>query len=171
MDLKHFGSALCVAALLGSSIAEAAYNVRIGQSYMEQGDYLLHPGAQVAVDMGKRRLRLDFSGREFGPFIEATAIVSYDLELKIIPWERVTTHYGFSIMDEYTGFNNPHGEDEEIHSFNAGANFGLGVKLYEGKNWDAALEWNSHIFAAGFAFIFLTTARKSIFTLSAGYDL
>lgn len=171
MDLKHFGSALCFMAFFGPGIAEAAYNVRIGQSFIEQGDFLLAPGAQVALDMGKSRLRIDFSGREFGPFVEATAIASYDLELKVIPWDRVTTRYGFSIMDEYTAFNNPRGEDEEIHSFNAGANFGIGLTLYQGKDWDAALEWNSHIFAAGFAFLFLTTARKSVFTLSAGYDL
>ena len=171
MDLNRTVSALCLVSLLGPGIAEGAYNVRFGESFIEQGDYLLAPGVQVALDTGKRRYRFDFTGREFGPFLQATAIASYDLELKLVPWERVTTHYGFSLMDEYTAFDDPHGKKEDIHSFNAGLNLGLGVKVYEGDRWNVMLDWNSHIFAAGLAFIFLTTARKTVFTLSAGYDL
>ncbi|MBC7531803.1 MAG: hypothetical protein H7318_09510 [Oligoflexus sp.] len=149
-----------------------ALELRAGQSWFEQGDYLLEPGITLgAEDAEHRSVRFEFTGKTFGNFTQATGILSLNLPFKIFPWESVYTSYGLSLMDEYTAYNSPHGKDESIHSMNLGLNLGLGWKVWQGENWSAQLEWNSHIFAAGLAFIFMTTARKTVFTAAVGYEL
>lgn len=152
--------------------AALAYEIRAGQSWFEQGDYLLHPGVQItAATRDNTSLRFEFTGRTFGRFTQTTSILSLNLPYKVLPWEDVYTTYGFSLMDEYTGYRSPRGEDESIHAFNAGLNLGIGYKLIDSKTWKARIEWNSHIFAAGLAALFMTTARKSVFSASVGYEL
>jgi hypothetical protein len=149
-----------------------AFELRAGQSWFEQGDYLLHPGIQVtAATDDNTSLRFEFTGRTFGRFTESTSILSLNLPYEVLPWKSVYTTYGFSLMDEYTGYNSPRGRNESIHAFNAGLNLGIGYKLYEQGRFNARFEWNSHIFAAGLAFIFMTTARKTVFSATVGYDL
>jgi hypothetical protein len=154
------------------SQAATAQTLRYGPSYIEQGDFILHPGVQLALWKNEEhRFRFDFYGRRFGPFLEATAIVGADKFLRIFPWQELVTVYGFSVMDEYTAVNRPQGEDEAAHALNLGLNLGLSWRLLQHEAWDVRAEWNAHIFAAGLAFIVLTTARKSVFTLSVGYTL
>lgn len=150
----------------------SALELRVGQSWFEQGDYLLHPGVQATLStQDKKSLRVEFFGRTFGRFTEATGLLSLNLPFTILPWEFVYTSYGLTLMDEYTAYRSPSGEDESIHAFNFGVNLGIGTKLIYTKDWALRAEWNSHIFAAGLAAIFMTTARKSVFSLSLGYDL
>ena len=149
-----------------------ALGFRAGQSWFEQGDYLLEPGIELAVeDAEHRSLRFEFTGKTFGNFTQATGILSLNLPFEIFPWKSVYTSYGLSLMDEYTAYNSPYGHDESIHALNLGLNLGLGWKVWQGDHWNARLEWNSHIFAAGLAFLYMTTARKTVFTAAVGCDL
>jgi hypothetical protein len=149
-----------------------ALELRAGQSWFEQGDFLLHPGVQLSLENEARQsIRFEFTGRKFGHFTEMTSILSLNFPYDILPWEAVYTTYGLSLMDEYTGYDSPTGKDESIHSMNLGANLGLGWKVIEYKGFNARLEWNSHIFAAGLAFVYMTTARKSVLTAAIGYEL
>lgn len=158
--------------LLFPGQARAAYELRAGQSWFEQGDYLLHPGIQItAATPDNKSLRFEFTGRTFGRFTEMTSLLSLNFPYEVLPWPSVYTTYGVSVMDEYTAYDSPSGRDETIHAFNAGLNLGIGYKLYETGNFKARLEWNSHIFAAGLAFLFMTTARKTVFSASVGYEI
>ncbi|RYZ67040.1 MAG: hypothetical protein EOP09_11705 [Proteobacteria bacterium] len=152
--------------------AGKAVEIRAGQSWLEQGDYLLHPGVQLtAATKDNKSLRFEFSGRTFGRFTQSTSILSLNLPYEVLPWKEVYTTYGFSLMDEYTGYNSPRDDDESIHAMNAGLNLGIGYKIFDHGGFNARLEWNSHIFAAGLAFIFMTTARKTVFSATVGYEL
>ncbi|RZA21051.1 MAG: hypothetical protein EOP10_17260 [Proteobacteria bacterium] len=162
---------LLLSGSLTPSVAKA-FEIRAGQSWIEQGDYLLHPGVQLtAATKDNKSLRFEFSGRTFGRFTQSTSILSLNLPYEVLPWKEVYTTYGFSLMDEYTAYNSKQGEDESIHAFNAGLNLGIGYKIYDHGGFNARLEWNSHIFAAGLAFIFMTTARKTVFSATVGYEL
>ncbi len=173
MRLRDLATNLCVLILACLwATPSKALGLRAGQSWFEQGDYLLEPGASLTLENELHRsVRLDFSGKTFANFTQATAILSLNLPFEIFPWESVYTSYGFSLMDEYTAYDSPSGKDDQLHAFNLGLNLGLGWKVWQGDNWSARLEWNSHIFAAGLAFVFMTTARKSVFTAAVGYDL
>lgn len=149
-----------------------ALELRYGQTYTEQGDYLLHPGIKLALkDDRGRQFRADLYGRRFGAFTEATLILGMDEELKVFPWDDLTLLYGFSVMDQYTQRDSGMRPKSEVHSLNLGVNIGLHYQVYRYENWTLHTGWDSHLFAAGFAFLLLTTARKSIFTLAAGYTL
>lgn len=164
--------ALLVSGLLVCPSPGFAYEVRAGQSWFEQGDYLLHPGVQATVATpDNKSLRFEFTGRTFGRFTETTSILSLNLPYEVLPWKDVYTTYGFSLMDEYTAYDSPRGQDESIHAFNAGLNLGIGYKILDSKQWDVRVEWNSHIFAAGLAALFMTTARKTVFSATVGYEI
>ena len=149
-----------------------AFEIRAGQSWLEQGDYLLHPGVQISVATeDQRSLRFEFTGRTFGRFTQSTSVLSLNLPYQVLPWKAVYTTYGFSLMDEYTAYRSPRGSDESIHAFNAGVNLGIGYQIIENSTWSARIEWNSHLFAAGLAALFMTTARKSVFSATLGYEI
>ena len=149
-----------------------ALELRAGQSWFEQGDYLLHPGVQLTLENPEgQSLRFEFTGRTFAGFTEATGILSLNFPFKILPWDFIYTSYGISLMDEYTAYNSPHGRDNAIHAMNLGVNLGIGWQAWKHDRWNARLEWNSHLFAAGLAFVYMTTARKTVFTAAVGYDL
>lgn len=174
--LRLLGSVFSSLAALALSLTLAApaygYELRYGQSYTEQGDYLLHPGIRLALlDDKARQYRFDFYGRRFGSFTEATLILGMDEELAIFPWENLVAVYGFSVMDQYTKRDTVSRPSKDVHSLNLGANIGLHYKIYSYDRWTLNAGWDSHLFAAGFAFLLLTTARKSVFSLSAGYTL
>lgn len=158
--------------LLLQAGSAAAWTLQYGQSYIEEGDFLVQPGVQLGlIDAERRHYRLDFYGRRFGAFTQATAIIGVDEELAVFPWPELKALYGVSLMDQYTARDSRFEARKELHSFNLGVNLGLRWRFYTYEQWNLEAAWNSHIFAAGFAFILLTTARKSVFTLAAGYQL
>lgn len=173
MRFKNLGIYLAsLAAFNAFTLPCMALELRAGQSWFEQGDFLLHPGVQLSLENEARQsLRLEFTGRKFGYFTETTSILSLNFPYDILPWKSVYTSYGLSVMDEYTGYDSPTGKDESIHSMNLGLNLGIGWKVFEYKAFNARLEWNSHLFAAGLAFLYMTTARKSVLTAAIGYEL
>jgi hypothetical protein len=135
---------------------------------MEQGDFLLHPGVQLGLRLGDGiRYRLDFTGRRFGSFLETITMLSRDELLDIFPWPALSARYGVTIMDAYTSYDPPGESRKSVHDWNIGLSLGLGYTIWSDDRWRINAEWNSQIYAAGFAFLFLTTARKSIFTLGA----
>lgn len=158
--------------ILSPALAHAGVWLQAGESVMEQGDFLLHPGIQLSLGLDDgTRYRLDFTGRRFGSFLETTTMISRDEIIKIFPWPELTARYGVTIMDAYTAYDPPEGAKESVHDFNLGLSLGLAYTLWSEESWRVNAEWNSQIYAAGFAFLFLTTARKSIFTLGAGVAL
>ncbi|MCX6130145.1 MAG: hypothetical protein NTX25_13900 [Proteobacteria bacterium] len=157
--------------LPGRSEAAMAW-LRASQSYIEQGDYLLQPGLQVAMGLEDgSRYSLDFTGRRYGSFLETTTMLTRDKTLPIFPWPSVTALYGISLLDEYTGYDPPKGTSQGSHSVNLGINLGLAWNVWQYEQWTLTTEWNAHLFAAGLAVILLTTARKSVFTLGVEYSL
>ncbi|HYX35903.1 MAG TPA: hypothetical protein VE954_22615 [Oligoflexus sp.] len=154
--------------LLSSACAHAGVWLQAGESVMEQGDFLLHPGIQLGLGLDDgTRYRVDFTGRRFGSFLEMTTMLSRDEILKIFPWPELTARYGVTVMDAYTSYDPPGEPKTSVHDVNIGLCLGLAYTLWSEDRWRVNAEWNSQIYAAGFAFLFLTTARKSIFTLGA----
>jgi hypothetical protein len=154
--------------ILSATWAQAGVWLQAGESFMEQGDFLLHPGVQLGLGLDDgTRYRLDFTGRRFGSFLETTTMVSRDEILKIFPWPELTARYGVTILDAYTAYDPPGEPKKSVHDVNVGLCLGLGYTIWDADRWRVNAEWNSQIYAAGFAFLFLTTARKSIFTLGA----
>ncbi|WP_141733594.1 hypothetical protein [Oligoflexus tunisiensis] len=154
--------------ILSPAMGHAAVWLQAGESVMEQGDFLLHPGIQLGLGFEDGiRYRLDFTGRRFGSFLETTTMVSRDEILKIFPWPELTARYGVTIMDAYTAYDPPAGPKESVHDINVGLSLGVGYTIWSQDKWRVNAEWNSQLYAAGFAFLFLTTARKSIFSLGA----
>jgi len=166
------GTFIAVVLLMSRTEESFATELRAARGWFEQGDFILAQGLQLAViNDNKQSVRFEFTGRTFGGFTEATGIVSANLPYQVLPWTSVTTTYGLSFMDEYTAYDSPHGKDEALHSLNLGINLGLAWTVIETGRWNATLEWNSHIFAAGVAFLYLTTARKTNFSAGVGYRL
>ncbi len=163
---------LALLGLCGRPESGFGLELRVGKAWFEKGDYLLEPGAEIVLENARHQsLRLELSGRRFGRFTETSGILSVNFPFTVLPWKSVYTSYGISLLDQYTAYNSPSGKDESEHSINLGVNLGLGWRVIETGQWSADLEWNSHIFAAGLAFIYLTTARKTNFTLAVGYEL
>jgi len=157
---------------IGSAATQAQIAVQAGESLIEQGDFILHPGIQLGLSLADgSRYRLDFTGRRFGSFLETTTMITRDEIFPIFPWPELTARYGVTLMDAYIAYDPPNGPKETAHEFNIGLSLGLGYTLWQHEDWKVKAEWNSQIFAAGFAFLVLTTARKSIFTLGAEVTL
>lgn len=154
--------------MISATWAHAGVWLQAGESVMEQGDFLLHPAVQLGLGLDDgTRYRLDFTGRRFGSFLETTTMLSRDELIKIFPWPELTARFGVTIMDAYTSYDPPGEPKESVHDVNIGLCLGIGYTIWSEDRWRVNAEWNSQIYAAGFAFLFLTTARKSIFTLGA----
>lgn len=154
--------------IVSGASAHAGVWLQAGESVMEQGDFLLHPAVQLGLGLDDgTRYRLDFTGRRFGSFLETTTMLSRDELIKIFPWPELKARFGVTIMDAYTSYDPPGGSKESVHDVNVGLCLGIGYTIWSEEKWRVNAEWNSQIYAAGFAFLFLTTARKSIFTLGA----
>lgn len=158
----------CMLWILSSASPAAAVWLQAGESVLEQGDFLLHPGVQLGLGLSDgSRYRVDFTGRRFGSFLETTTMISRDEIFKIFPWPQLTARYGVTVLDAYTAYDPPGGPKKSVHDINIGLCLGLGYMIWSDDRWRVNAEWNSQIYAAGFAFLYLTTARKSVFTLGA----
>jgi hypothetical protein len=154
--------------IVSGASGQAGVWLQAGESVMEQGDYLLHPAIQLGLGLEDgTRYRLDFTGRRFGSFLEMTTMISRDEVIKIFPWPGLTARFGVTIMDAYTAYDPPGEPKQSVHDVNVGLCLGIGYTIWSEDRWRINAEWNSQLYAAGFAFLLLTTARKSIFTLGA----
>lgn len=143
-----------------------------GQGFIEGGDFVLHPAVQANLELpSTTRFRLNFSGRRYGSFLETTSLVTWEESLELFPWEQLKARLGVSFLDQYIAYDPPGAPSEQSHDLNLGLALGLDWEIYSYDRYHLKAEWNAHLFAAGFAFLVLTTARKSTMTIGVEASL
>jgi hypothetical protein len=109
-------------------------------------------------------------GRTYGPVTERDGILTISKRTDIFGLKTLHASVGFSAMAERTSitYSDHPSENSTFTATNFGAVFGLHYDLYTGKSVNISASWDSNVFAAGQAIIFLVTGRKEILGITAG---
>ncbi len=148
-----------------------AESIHMARTVMESGDYIYHPGVQLAWSQPSQRVRLDVQGQSFGAYRRIKALLGWDYALELLPWSEVQTYVGVSLLDQYTAYHPAQGASSQEHDLNLGLNLGWAWNLYHYERWTLRATWDSHLFAAGLAFVLLTTARENVLGLGVEMSL
>lgn len=147
-----------------------AADVGTGLVAVEDGDDRLRPAAVLHfASAGGFISRAYAYGRDYGPVRERNYILSmgkrFDIASKT--WQG---HVSAAMMSDTTELHYPDNPEDNTSftSTNVGMAFGIHWLFIDSKVMQVRATWDSHVFPAGAAFIYLATARKSTLGLTAG---
>ena len=151
-----------------------AFDLASGLGFVEEGDdraqtvALLHMGLQ-----NQWYSRFYLWGRSFGPVRETNGIVAIGRQASVFSSKSLFASAGLSLMANETKitFKDYPEDNSSYTNTNVGLILGLRYELFSTKRVSVAASWDSHIYAAGTAAIFLVTGRKQILGLTAGIML
>jgi len=164
----------CLLVFLPATLDAKTIKLGLGLASVEEGDDRHRPAVLAHMDLFENWFgRLYYYGREKGPVTERTAIVSVNYKLDV--FRQFQMHFmqaniGLSAMNEQTEIHFS-GDSENSTTENAGnfgfvfgalANIPIPDPLFMTFNWE------SHVFLAGQAGIFLANGRKQAFSLITG---
>lgn len=159
---------ISVLACLGKA---SAFKFGAGFSAIEEGDdrfrgaFMLH---MAPNDFYFGRFYL--YGRDHGPVKERTYLVNVSRRMQLDLFLPLTASVGLSLLKEdtkvsFSGANSLYDEHDEQYNF--GASYGVYWTLDSNPLY-FSIGWESHLFPAGQAAIFLVTARKHALNLALG---
>lgn len=147
-----------------------AADIGTGIVAVEDGDDRLRPAAVIHfATAGGFYTRGYAYGRDYGPVRERDYILSmgkrFDLSGKT--WQGLV---GAAVLSDTTElrYNDYPEENTRFTSTNFGMAFGLHWTFIDTKALQVRATWDSHVFPAGAAIVYLANARKSTLGLTAG---
>lgn len=162
---------LCFAKFI-SATPTFALDIGSGIVAVEDGDDRLRPAAVLhAASTAGFISRFYLYGRDYGPVSERNMILSlgkrFDLSSKT--WQ---AHFGFAALSDTTTVKYVDSPDDSTSytSYNAGMGFGIHWNFIDLKAFQMKATWDSHVFPAGYGFIFLANARKSTLGLTGAFN-
>ena len=168
--------AFALALLFNSGSAHAlTHGVSLLAGSVEEGDDRFRPTAGIEVAQGDKYAgRLFVYGREFGPVIERTYIVSAVRRLPIFGLKYVHAGFGLTALMEsteidFSGADRDASRDET--KYNLGAIVGMRAEVPDLGLLKLSASWESHLYLAGEAGILLSTGRKQVIAIGAGYQI
>lgn len=156
-----------VAALTHSACAAEFGTGLVG---VEDGDDRFRPAAVLHfATAGGFISRAYVYGRDYGPVRERDYILSLGKRF-YLPNKSWQAHVSAAVLNDTTEIHysdNPE-DNTRFTSTNFGMAFGLHWIFLETKTLQMRATWDSHVFPAGAAIIYLANARKSTLGLTAG---
>jgi hypothetical protein len=176
------------AALLALSIVSAfiaaehayAHNLELGLAGVSGGDDHADPAALVRFTSDAHVFMQGLLyGADFGPVSMRTGLVSFGLTAPVKGLERLRIYSGLTFMDEYVSIysgersrsDNTTQPKINEHNYNLGALLGVRAPIYVKSRFSANIGWESHLFIAGSAGLFLVLGVKQSWSLTAGMTL
>lgn len=162
---------LCPARL----VAQGNIEIGVGLATLEEGDDRLR-GA-LAFQLGWNKIyasRLYFASREMGPIKDQTLILAGMRRWSIFKSPYLRAEVGPVLMNESYQITYDKESDENFdrqeNNFNIGGLVGLSLSLPSNRLL-FELAWQSHIFPAGIAGLFLASGRKQDISMILGIKL
>jgi hypothetical protein len=164
------------------------FDLGLGFAAVEAGDDRTRPAAALHVGIDDFWVgRAYWYGQEYGPVRETTTIVSAARQWGIFRSDSLVASFGVSVMDDRTEISFEDDEDsgggstatagssevpEDVRedNWNLGAAIGVAWRLPPKVAGPLFLEaaWDSHVFPAGSAAIFLASGRRQALSLTMG---
>ena len=181
--MKLLLSTIILAYFVQSAPGSAQPSLWAGGGLLSGGDDRMLPQVSTGVEFADQfYLEALFAGQRFSIVRKQTQIVSagvYSNKLGSLP-ERLRFVIGVSFFREASQVASAKiasqpkaGEsaNQSETSYNAGLHLGLRYQIFKIDKFFASVNWESHLFPAGFAFIFLATGRRHVVSLSAGVEI
>lgn len=150
--------------------SSSAADLGTGVVAVEDGDDRFRPAAVLHFAAANGFITRAYAyGRDYGPVRERDFILSlgkrFDLSNKT--WQ---AHVSAALMSDTTELRySEHPEDNaSFTSTNVGMAFGIHWLFIDNKALQVRATWDSHVFPAGAAIIYLANARKSTLGLTVG---
>jgi hypothetical protein len=147
-----------------------ALTVSTGLSAVEEQDSRLRPAASLFVQAaGNWEGSASFYGQDFSGVSQRNFLLGVYKSANIFNTKILSAGVGFAALTDTTTFEEA---PEDNHTnVNAGVTALIRAETDPKQKFYAAASWQSHIFPAGLATIFLVTARRQIISISAGVRL
>lgn len=164
----------------GSAMASPSQSYELGVAGVSGGDDHADPAALMRVAIGSSLYgQMLLYGADFGPVSARTFLISGGIHTSLKGFDRVQTQFGLTLMDEYIGIYNStrkradNTDQPKVseHNFNIGGMLGLRLNLMQKSRYTATLGWESHLFLAGSAAIYLVTGVKQAWYASVGVSI
>ena len=148
-----------------------SFELSTGAGALDEGDDHTRAAAMLHVKFDNSWMARSYLwGRSYGPVTETSGIISAGKQGPIFGSKSLTAAVGLSVMAENTSISykdNPK-DDSSFTSTNLGLLLGLNYTIFSTRLIKVSASWDSHLFAASDAIIFLVTGRKQIVGLTAG---
>lgn len=160
---------LTVTAPLFLSHQATAMEIGAGATAMEEGDDRMRPGTSLHLGFNPTTFARAFLlGRSFGPVKERTTAIEVMRRFPMVaPY--LNGAFGLSALQESTEVKGVDARAGKSQTFyNAGGAFGIYLETPPSSTLSCSLGWESHLYPAGIAGVFLATGRKQFISLTAG---
>jgi hypothetical protein len=152
----------------------AAWELRAGLSAMEEGDDRLRGGLLLHFEQKNWDLRLFNFSRAYGPVVQTTRQLSIDRAYSLPFFASLSGIVGGAFLQQITDIRYHDAQvdafDAYDNDYNIGFNTGLIWKYKTKGAHTFAVSWQSTLFMAGQAFIFLVTGRKQFLSVESGME-
>ncbi|MBM4253046.1 MAG: hypothetical protein FJ146_13820 [Deltaproteobacteria bacterium] len=164
----------------GNAVALPSQSYELGVAGVSGGDDHADPAGLVRVAIGSSHYgQMLLYGADFGPVRARNVLISGGFHHALKGLDRVEMQFGLTLMDEYIGIYNStrkradNTDQPKIseHNFNIGGMLGLRLNLMQKSRYTANLGWESHLFLAGSAAIYLVTGVKQAWYASVGVSI
>jgi hypothetical protein len=176
------------AALWAPAATAGVFDLGVGFAAVEAGDDRTRPAAALHVGVGEFWVgRAYWYGQEYGPVREETTIVSVARQWGLFRSDSLVASFGVTLMDDRTTLDFDEGDDDgsgnaaddsapddvREDNLNVGAAFAVAWRLPPKLSGPLFVEaaWDSHVFPAGSAAIFLASGRRQALSLTIGVSL
>ncbi len=165
---------------LGSAMAAPSQSYELGIAGVSGGDDHADPALLMRAALGSSLFgQALLYGADFGPVSARTVLLSGGIHTSLKGFERVQTQFGLTLMDEYIGIyssdrKRADGTDQpkiSEHNFNVGGMLGLRVNVIQKSHYTASIGWESHLFLAGTAGIYLVMGIKQAWYAAVGVSI
>ena len=153
-----------------------AFELSSGLAGVEEGDDRYRPSAFLHIGYNPFFYsRAYYYGRTMGPITENTYLLSFNRRFGLFRATNLEGAFGVCTLLESTKLEHTdeQGTQKESESnFNLGTTFGVFWSPFQkSEPFYFSVGWESHLFLAGSAGIFLSTGRKHVVSLGAGLKI
>jgi hypothetical protein len=148
-----------------------AFDLSTGAGVLDEGDDHARPAAILKVRLDNNWTARGYVwGRSYGPVTETSGIISVGKQAPIFGSTSLTAAAGLSVMAEQSSisYKDYPADNSSYTSTNVGLLLGLNYTIFSTRLIKISASWDSHLFAASDALIFLVTGRKQIVGVTAG---
>lgn len=153
-----------------------AFQLQIGPGLLEAGDDRFRSSVHSdLIWQSGYKISMDAAQMKFGPITQSYYLFSLGKEFGLFYPKNLLGSFGFTYLKEQNAFDSSlmpsFQRTKSLDQSNLGAYFGIKLKNTIGQSISYGLGWESSLFLAGAAGIFLATGRFQTIHAFVGLDL